>query len=274
MTGRARAALALGAVLMAGTIAACSGEDSDRRGLGFGSGGERDSADGLVVIARTPYEVVPQLGATGSVRGRVGLSGASPGDSSYTVPAALRACGGEVTVSPAQGDSAGLAEVVVWLEEVRRGKAPTEERRTGIAHEDCQVRPRVQAVIAGTTVNIGNSNPVAHTARFANYGATHPLLSIPFTARGQVVPSETLARESGIIEASSAELPWARAWIAVFDHPYFAVTANDGAFTLDSVLPGRYTLKAWHPRGTEVVSRPVEVGAGGAASVEVFVPVR
>jgi hypothetical protein len=35
------------------------------------------------------------------------------------------------------------------------------------------------------------------------------------------------------------------AWVGVFDHPWFAVTANDGSFTIDRVPPGTYTLIAW-----------------------------
>ena len=42
--------------------------------------------------------------------------------------------------------------------------------------------------------------------------------------------------------------PWMQAWLGIVDHPYFAVTGPDGAFTLPDVPPGDYTLAVWHER--------------------------
>lgn len=39
--------------------------------------------------------------------------------------------------------------------------------------------------------------------------------------------------------------PWMTAYAAVFSHPWFAVTGEDGSFTISSVPPGHYTLVAW-----------------------------
>jgi hypothetical protein len=55
-----------------------------------------------------------------------------------------------------------------------------------------------------------------------------------------------------------------RAWVATFDHPYFAVTGENGAFSMDGVPPGSYTLKAWHP-ALGVTSHPLVVGPQGAS---------
>ena len=40
--------------------------------------------------------------------------------------------------------------------------------------------------------------------------------------------------------------PWMRAWIFVFDHPYYAVTSRTGKFELKNLPPGTYTIEAWH----------------------------
>jgi hypothetical protein len=39
--------------------------------------------------------------------------------------------------------------------------------------------------------------------------------------------------------------PWMSGWIGVFDHPWFAVTGDDGSFSIGKVPGGRYTLVAW-----------------------------
>ena len=38
------------------------------------------------------------------------------------------------------------------------------------------------------------------------------------------------------------------AYVAVFKHPYFAVTGKNGSFDLRSLPPGTYTIKAWHEK--------------------------
>lgn len=250
------------------------GSASGRDGARSRRGGEaQDSADGVVVIGRSRY-AVKALPAMGAVQGTVQVEGAVPADSTYEVPEALRACGAQIVVPAARLSGGGLEEAVVWLETVTAGKPLPELRRAEVAHEQCRIVPRVQAVVAGTTLNIGNDDPVPHNARFGRFGSARALLKIPFTAHGQVVPSETLAREAGIVQTWSPELPWARAYVAVFDHPYFAVTAEGGRFAIDSVPPGRYTLKVWHPRAPEVLETPVEVAAGAPASAALKLPLR
>jgi hypothetical protein len=54
--------------------------------------------------------------------------------------------------------------------------------------------------------------------------------------------------------------------VAVFDHPYFAVTPAAGAFVLDSVPPGQYVLMAWHERFGRT-QQPVTVRPGGSTRV-------
>ena len=40
--------------------------------------------------------------------------------------------------------------------------------------------------------------------------------------------------------------PWMKAYVGVFKHPFFAVSAADGTFTIKGVPPGTYTVVAWH----------------------------
>ena len=36
-----------------------------------------------------------------------------------------------------------------------------------------------------------------------------------------------------------------RAWVVVAEHPFYAVTNDQGEFVLDNVPPGKYTLQLW-----------------------------
>ncbi len=42
--------------------------------------------------------------------------------------------------------------------------------------------------------------------------------------------------------------PWMRAFVFVFDHPYYAVTPATGAFNLLNLPPGTYTVEAWQEK--------------------------
>jgi galactose mutarotase-like enzyme len=48
---------------------------------------------------------------------------------------------------------------------------------------------------------------------------------------------------------------WMTAYAGVLNHPYFAVTANGGAFELKNLPAGTYTIEAWHEKlGTSTES--------------------
>ena len=60
---------------------------------------------------------------------------------------------------------------------------------------------------------------------------------------------------------------WMNAFVGVTDHPYFAVSGDDGMFTISGLPAGTYTLEAWHETlGTQTAEVTVE--EGGTASVE------
>ena len=59
---------------------------------------------------------------------------------------------------------------------------------------------------------------------------------------------------------------WMVSYVAVVDHPYFAVSAEDGSFTIANVPPGRRTIRVWHERMGEL-TQTVDVKAGAAAEV-------
>jgi hypothetical protein len=69
------------------------------------------------------------------------------------------------------------------------------------------------------------------------------------------------ARRKGTIH------PWMKAYLGVFEHPYFALSGADGRFTLKDLPPGEYTIKAWHERfGTR--SQKVALGPKETKEVE------
>jgi hypothetical protein len=61
------------------------------------------------------------------------------------------------------------------------------------------------------------------------------------------------------------------AFILVFSHRYFAVTAADGRYQIGRVPPGRYTLSAWNEgsvRESRQISVPEGTGDGGVVEAD------
>jgi hypothetical protein len=249
---------------------ACSGDPSNTAQARTA----RRTSSGSIELSSATYKPVA-LGSTGTIAGTVEIDGNAPSDSVVTPTKDQQLCGTAFPDSSLMLRGRALANVVVWLSDVKEGKQLPIERRTEIVNEDCRLVPRVQAVVAGTTVNVRNEDRLAHTTRFLRGGVGGDTLgTVPLTDDGQVVPNERLATKSGMIAALCAQHPWTRGYIAVFESPYFAVTDESGMFRIDSVPPGKYHLVVWHERGESQIEREVEVTAGGRSQVPVKLRLR
>src|SRR3546814_15309030 len=66
----------------------------------------------------------------------------------------------------------------------------------------------------------------------------------------------------GLVRVECDAHGWMLAWIYVADSPYYALTGEDGSFSLTDVPPGDYTLVTWqeHVEETEMRSEERRVG--------------
>jgi hypothetical protein len=225
--------------LAVATLSACGGSDDLR------DAGAADSA-AVEREALPPYRVVSVAGS-GAIVGRVTLEAPAPGDTTFTATDSAAAFCGETHRLPlVYVRNGNVQDVVVWLSDAREGKQLPIERRYELTNSDCVLEPRVQAAVEGGMLNVRNADRSPHRTIFLLGSDT--VSSVRETEAGQVVPTGKPLEHRGLVLARSDRYPWSRAWIRVFDHPYFAVTNRDGIFTIDSVPPGDYTLKLWEPR--------------------------
>ena len=150
-----------------------------------------------------------------------------------------------------------LQNVVVFVSDGlgdRKFDPPTQP--AVIEQKGCLYQPHVMAVRANQPLELVNDDSTAHNI--------HPQ---PVNNRewNKAEPpgtkmEEAFAREEVAIPVKCNVHPWMKSYIAVFKHPYFAVTGKDGSFDLSNLPAGTYTLKAWHEKlGTSV--QTVTIGA-------------
>jgi hypothetical protein len=249
---------------------ACARHDSsaDARGLDDTVG----SARHLIVVppTTTPYRVVP-VGDGGSVTGTVTYADTLAVDSVIHVPADQNGCGKELDITRLKRTKGAVADVVVWLTDIRAGHALPLDRRYTLANTDCAWDPMIQTVVTGGTLNVVNQDPLVERAYITNVATGDTVAQAPFTDNGQVIPYDKLFRAPGVYELSIESRPVSRAWVVAIDHPYVTITKNDGRFTLDSIPPGTYHIRAWHPT-LGVTDGTVRVVAGQETALELRFP--
>lgn len=228
-----------------------------------------ESSAGTVALglADVSYRVAPAE-QPGSIAGAVTLKGQLAADSMVAVQQRdTQLCGDSVSVTNTTGNG-GVSNVLIWVDGIVAGKPMPEGRRETLTIQNCLFEPRLMAVLAGTTINLLSQDRAVLTSRFYRENAKEPVEEIRTVDAGQVVPSERIANKPGIVEVRRTQHPWARAYIAVFDHPYFAVTDAEGRFTIDGLPPGTYTAKVWHERLPAPVEQRIVVIPGGAGRLD------
>lgn len=197
----------------------------------------------LITPSSQPYRTIA-VGSPGSILGTVDFSGPIP---SSIHPAVDDPSCGRPPASPVAHTGSRVGGVLVWLTDIRSGKALPGVRRFELTNDHCTLDPHVQVVLTSGTLNVMSEDRVLHLNRFINVATGKTIALAPFNDEGEVVPFDRTFTEPAEIEVVCDLHPSSHAWLAVLDHPYYATTSAAGAFTLDGVPAGKYHVRAWHP---------------------------
>jgi plastocyanin len=156
-----------------------------------------------------------------------------------------------------------LKNVVVYVKDGLGNKTFSPPAQKALFDQrGCQYIPHVLAVEVGREVEIKNSDPTLHNVH--SVSKENPQFNIAQPKQGMTMTRTFDKPETFKVKCEVH--PWMSAYIAVINNPYFAVTGDDGTFTLKSLPPGEYTIEAWHERyGTRTAK--VKVDRTGSAAV-------
>ena len=254
-----------GAVLLIAALGACSTDKkADAAQPPKSKEGSVPPRPTVVSAPSAPYRAVAVTNGA-RLTGTVDFEGVFPPDTVIELPPDAAGCGQRITYGRVQRTGTRVGGAVVWISDIRTGKALPLGRRFELANEDCMLTPQVQAVVAPATLNVVSGDAALHHDRIINVGTGELEAVAPFNDNGEVVPFDSLLDKTEQLEITCDLHPWAKAWILVLDHPYFSTSEKSGAFAIDDVPPGTYLVKAWHPL-LGVAEQSVTV-SGGQATV-------
>jgi plastocyanin len=213
-----------------------------------------------------------QFATAGNITGKITLSGTAPAEKEITPLIEDATCGKLLggakpkTKFFVTGANNELADVVVMLKgDALKGKSTgANAAPIVIDQKGCEYIPQILAAQTGQTLVVKNSDPVMH-----NVHTTPQVAGNKEENRGQGPGAPdlkfTIPAAENFLRFKCDVHPWMFAWVTVVDHPYFAVSGKDGAYTIKDVPAGKYKLVALHRKGAPTgIEKDVEVTADGA----------
>ena len=187
----------------------------------------------------------------GTITGKVAFDDAKPAMKNIDM-SAVPYCTKAHAADPAKYEDAvvngngTLKNVFVWVKSGlpdKQWQVPTTP--VLLDQNGCQYKPHVIGVMAGQQIDIKNSDATNHNI--------HPQ---PQTNQewnesqppGTPDKMQSFPRQEVLIAVKCNIHPWMKSYIGVVSHPFFAVTGDDGTFTIKGLPPGTYTIEMIHEK--------------------------
>jgi len=158
-----------------------------------------------------------------------------------------------------------LKNVFVWIKSgLAPARWPAPQTAARLDQHGCMYEPRVQGIMEDQDLDIVNSDPVNHNVHAECEKNPAWNESQPPRAEHKIKKFET---EEVLFPVTCSVHPWMRAYIGVSPHPFYAVTGDDGAFSLKGVPPGTYTIEAIHEKFGRKEGK-LTLSPSGAATID------
>ena len=224
------------------TFAGCGGSETKT---------ETKAPESAAAPAAGGGSAVPDEANGGTITGKVAFEGTAPKMATLDMsanPVCMRAhaSGAQKSEEVTVNGNGTLKNVFVWV----KAGVPDKQWQTNTApvkleQMGCMYKPHVIAVMTGQNIQITNDDDTNHNI--------HPLPQTNQEWNESQGPKadekmKSFARQEIMIPVKCNIHPWMRAYINVVSHPFYAVTGDDGTFTIKGLPPGTYTIEIKHEK--------------------------
>jgi hypothetical protein len=153
--------------------------------------------------------------------------------------------------------SRGIKNVVVWLrpddtdpkakfkpEQIDPADAKRKPAEVVIGQPCCMFVDRVTIARPGDTLIVKNQAPVAHNFFWSS--ASNGEFNVTVPKMDQWKMPQPIAAESTPIQYKCTIHGWMMGWVRVFEHPYYAITDENGKFEIKNAPVGKFRIVYWH----------------------------
>ena len=205
----------------------------------------------------------------GDIHGKITFDGKAPKMKSLRMDADP-VCVANNEVAPRKewlilDENNGLKNVLVFVKESPSGGSlegdlNLVEKHAVIDQNGCVYVPHVLGVMVGQKLDILNSDGTLHNIHALPKVNKEFNKAMPRSKKQMTVQ---FGNPEAPFKVKCDVHPWMGAFIGVFDHPYFAVTGDDGSYVISGLEPGDYIIEAWHEK---LGSQTANVTVGDSAA--------
>jgi plastocyanin len=215
-------------------------------------GGEKTEAPKPADSASTAggAAATPDLDNGATITGKVAFDGAKPVAKTIDMSAVPACSNAHKTPAKSEevvvNDNGTLKNAFVWVKSGLPDKTwQVPAAPVALTQSGCMYQPHVIGAMAGQNLDIKNADPTNHNI--------HPLPTANSEWNESQPPGspdkmQSFPRQEVLIPVKCNIHPWMRAYIGVVNHPFFAVTGDDGTFTIKGLPPGTYTIEVVHEK--------------------------
>ncbi|MBI4547549.1 MAG: carboxypeptidase regulatory-like domain-containing protein [Ignavibacteriae bacterium] len=206
----------------------------------------------------------------GNIKGKVDFKGTKPNPTEIKMiadPNCIKIHAGKKVTSDqvVVNTNNTLRHVFVYVKKGLEGKKfPKPTQKVTIDQQGCTYHPHLFGMMASQPLEIINSDPTMHNIHALPKNSKQFNIAQPRKGMKRV---QTFDKPEVMVKIKCDVHPWMAAYVGVLDHPFYAVTDDQGNYEIKNLPAGDYEIEAWHEKyGSQTMK--VSVGAADTKTVD------